>query len=331
MKQTLSIKQRFGILSLLFLCAIPSKALNQELNKNEALGTIVYEQTDTIREAGLFEMGNGVFQLQLTTGIEPTPWSSILFFTVKKENGTLSEGLFRSGISQEENSKEEENLLEGLGFIRRYSDWSYAFYTFRASRAEMEIRGIGGGNYHISGNVILDMEERDSVSFQYEGPVRDREFEMAISMMMSGDYMDNKGKMQIGTKQIETPSAIQEFREGRKRIYISDCTLPMHETITHAIYFELNDPTFLSEGHYTGEGGAFRAAFFDRYKIIYADSFDVTIERVNKKKNEYRIIYTLHLSDGRTVSGTYRGRVPYPVKKQEPSSPSFSFDPYGKG
>jgi len=203
------------------------------------------------------------------------------------------------------------NFDNALFFIRNYKDWSLASHSFHTKQSNLYIQSFSEGYYNMVGSVELNIEEKDIVDFLFWGPLSYESNEVQrITVINLDDYSHNQGQLTIGEKTVSTPIGFRDWLPNSQKIYIMDRIIPHDQNLEYGVYFEFPHGEFpIGTFKADSDFQPFEAAFFNEYKTEYPSNTELNI-KWDKKKKQYNITYLMNFPDGRTIKGSYKGKIP---------------------
>ena len=203
------------------------------------------------------------------------------------------------------------NFDNSLFFIRNYEHWSLASHSFHTKQSNLYVQSFSEGYYNMVGSVELDIEEKDIVDFMFWGPLSYESIEVKrITVINPDDYSHNQGKLTIGEETVSMPVGFRDWLPNSQKIYILDRIIPHDQNLEYGVYFEFPRGEFPVGTFKTDNvSQPFKAAFFNKYKTEYPSETELDI-KWDKKKKRYEITYLMNFPDGKTIKGSYMGKVP---------------------
>jgi hypothetical protein len=205
--------------------------------------------------------------------------------------------------------------IRNAGLEWSFDDWLFAQHRYPAKEVTLNIEAVDENQYNIKGFMLLDNPNDDVVHFSYTGLVQHSLVDIAVAV--SEDGGKGNGTMTVGAETIETPFAARDY--GGTKVFIMDRMLFMDGRIDYAVSFAIHsDKRDLPAGTlvYNKDSSGLSPSFFEQGEIQSIEEALLKITKTKLQKNdmpgEYKLEYTLKLSDGRIINGSYEGTVePY--------------------
>ena len=223
-----------------------------------------------------------------------------LYLKIQKEK------LINSNISY---SCNEEN--EQAAFLWEFTDWKAQHY-YASKDSKIYIQNWKDNYYSISGKLLLDNLDNDSVQFSYFGKVEEVNPEvLSLFSYKFNDPKDNNGKLFIDDKTVEIPFALLERKQNVSfEIFFMDRFIFHDKELEYAVSFKIDYNSFLIEKdvvfEYNQENRDMFPAFFNRNKTEYPKEAILKIKK--PKKEVYQIEYSMKLDNGSVIKGNYKGK-----------------------